>query len=121
MQKNLAKLPYVFLALVVVGSLLFYIASTAAAFDSFLNANRARPPLDYSHSSRYLVQPMPESRRAGMRAEDEVISVNGQALTGMAGLIDQTFNAHPGDVVSIAYRNRAGDMHTAQVTLMAPH
>lgn len=118
MQKNLAKLPYVLLALVVVGSLLFYIASTAAIFDSFLNANRARPPLDYSHSARYLVQPLPESRRAGMRAEDEVISVNGQPLTGMAGLINQTFNFHPGDIVSILYRNRAGDMHTAQVTLM---
>ncbi len=118
MKKNLAKLPYVLLALVVVGSLLFYLASTAAVFDSFLNASRARPPLDYSHSARYLVQPLPESRRAGMHAEDEVLSVNGQPFTGMAGLIRQTFQAHPGDTASIVYRNHAGETHTAQVQLM---
>ena len=119
MQKTLAKLPYVLLALVVAGSMLFYAVSTAATFDSFLNSSRARPPLDYSHSARYLVQPMPESRRAGMHAEDEVLSVNGQPLTGMASLIRQTFRAHPGDIASIVYRNHAGEMHTARVQLMA--
>jgi phosphoserine phosphatase RsbU/P len=120
MQKKLAKFPYLLLALVVVGSLLFYVASTAATFDSFLNPNRARLPLDYSHSARYLVQPLPESRRAGMQAEDEVLSVNGLPFTGMAELIRQTFYARPGDIFSIVYRNRAGGMHTAHVALMAP-
>ena len=77
MQTNPAKLPYLLLAILAVGSTLFYVASTAATFDSFLNANRARLPLDYSHSARFLVQPLPESRRAGMQAEDQVLSVNG--------------------------------------------
>ncbi len=99
MQTNLAKLPYLLLAILVVGSTLFYVASTAANFDSFLNPNRARPPLEYSHSARFLVQPLPESRRAGMDAEDEVLSVNGVPFTGMAGLIRQTFHAHPGQIV----------------------
>jgi phosphoserine phosphatase RsbU/P len=119
MQTNLTKLPYLLLAILVVGSTLFYAASTAAVFDSFLNPNRARPPLDYSHDARFSVQPLPESRRAGMAAEDDVISVNGVPFMGMAGLIDQTFHARPGEILSIVSRNRLGGMHTAQVQLMA--
>jgi len=119
MKTNLAKLPYLLLAILVVGSTLFYVASTAAIFDSFLNPNRARPPLEYSHSARFLVQPLPESRRAGMEAEDEVISVNGVPFTGMAGLIGQTFHAQPGQTISILYRDRSGQTRTAQVALMA--
>ena len=119
MQTNLAKLPYLLLAILAAGSSLFYVASTAAVFDSFLNANRARPPLEYSHNARFLVQPLPESRRAGMQAVDEILSVNGVPFTGMAGLIRQTFHAHPGQIVAIVYRNQAGGMHTAQVELMA--
>ena len=108
MKTNLAKLPYLLLAILVVGSTLFYVASTAAIFDSFLNPHRARPPLEYSHNAHFLVQPLPESRRAGMEAEDEVISVNGVPFTGMAGLIGQTFHAQPGQTISILYRDRAG-------------
>jgi phosphoserine phosphatase RsbU/P len=119
MENNHTKLQYLLLAMVVVGSMLFYVASTAATFDSFLNAGRARLPLEYSHSTRYLVQPRPESRRAGMHAEDQVISVDGLPFDGMAGLIRQTFFAHPGQIVSIVYRNQAGGLHTAQVQLMA--
>ena len=55
MQTNPAKLPYLLLAILAVGSTLFYVASTAAVFDSFHNANRARPPFDYSHSAHFLV------------------------------------------------------------------
>ena len=117
MQTNLTKLPYLLLAILVVGSTLFYAASTAAVFDSFLNPNRARPPLDYSRYARLPV--MPESKRAGMQAEDDVISVNGVPFMGMAGLIGQTFHARPGQTFSIVYRNRLGGMHTAQVQLMA--
>ncbi len=119
MRTNLAKLPYLLLAILVVGSTLFYAANTAATLDSFLNPNRARPPLEHSENARFLVQPLPESRRAGMAAEDEPISVNGVPFTGMAGLIRQTFHAHPGQIFSIVYRNRLGGMHTAQVRLMA--
>jgi phosphoserine phosphatase RsbU/P len=119
MQTNPAKLPYLLLAILAVGSALFYVASTAATFDSFFNADRARLPLDYSHSARFLVQPLPESRRAGMQAEDEVLSVNGVPFTGMAGLIRQTFHARPGQIVAIVHRNTAGEIHTAQVGLMA--
>src|SRR6201992_840815 len=119
MRTNLAKLPYLLLAILVVGSTLFYAANTAASFDSFLNPNRARPPLEHSDNARFLVQPLPESRRAGMAAEDEPISVNGVPFTGMAGRIRQTFHAHPGQIFSIVYRNRVGGMHTAQVGLMS--
>ena len=119
MQTNPAKLPYLLLAILAVGSALFYVASTAANFDSFLNANRARPPLDDSHSARFLVQPMPESRRAGMLPEDQVLSVNGLPFTGMAGLIRQTFHARPGQIAAIVYRNMAGGIRTAHVGLMA--
>src|SRR5246127_5220507 len=118
MSTNLAKLPYLLLAILVVGSTLFYAANTAATFDTFLNPNRARPPLQHSDNPRFLVQPLPESRRAGMAAEDEPISVNGVPFTGMAGLIRQTFYARPGQTFSIVYRSRAGGMHTAQVGLM---
>jgi sigma-B regulation protein RsbU (phosphoserine phosphatase) len=118
MQTNLAKLLYLLVALLAVGSSLFYVASTAAAFDSLLNANRARPPLDYSRSSRFLVQPLPESRRAGMDAVDQVVSVNGVPFTGMAGLIRQTYLARPGQIASVVYHNRGGGMHTAKVGLM---
>ena len=86
MRTNLAKLPYLLLAILAVGSLLFYVASTAAAFDSFLNPDRARPPLQQSDDARFLVQPLPESKRAGMAAEDEPISVNGVPFTGMAAV-----------------------------------
>jgi sigma-B regulation protein RsbU (phosphoserine phosphatase) len=119
MQTNLTKLAYLSLAILAFGSTLFYVASTAAIFDSFLNPNRARPPLDYSHSARYLVQPLPESRRAGMHPEDQVLSVDGIPFTGMAGLLRQTFHAHPGQTVAIVFRNQAGDVHTAEVVLMA--
>src|ERR1700722_6249488 len=119
MQTTLAKLPYLLLAILAVASAFFYVASTTAAFDSFLNANRARPPLDDSHDARFLVQPLPESRRAGMDAVDEVLSVNGVGFSGMAGLIRQTFHAHPGQIFAIVYRNQSGGMHTAQVGLMA--
>jgi sigma-B regulation protein RsbU (phosphoserine phosphatase) len=119
MQTTLTKLPYLLLAILVVGSTLFYAANTAATFDSFLNPNRARPPLEHSDNAHFLVQPLPESTRAGMAAEDEPISVNGVPFTGMAGLIRQTFYAHPGQTFSIVYRNRLGGMHTAHVGLMA--
>jgi phosphoserine phosphatase RsbU/P len=119
MQTNLAKLSYLLLALLVAGSSLFYAASTAAAFDSFLNADRARPPLDFSDNAHFLVQPLPESRRAGMQAEDQVVSVDGRPFTGMAGLIGQIFHAHPGQTVAILYRSQSGEMHTAHVQLMA--
>jgi phosphoserine phosphatase RsbU/P len=119
MQTNPAKLPYLLLAILAVGSSLFYGASTAANFDSFLNGNRVRPPLDYSHNSRFMVQPFSESRRAGMAAEDQVISVNGLPFTGMGGLIRQTFHARPGQIVVIVYRNAAGAMRSAQVQLIA--
>ena len=118
MENNHAKLSYLLLAILVVGSVLFYVASTAAIFDQFLNPNRARPPFDYSPNSRFLVQPMPESQRAGMRAEDQVISVNGVPFTGMAGLISQVFYAHPGDMVSVLYRNHAGATEIAHIHLM---
>jgi phosphoserine phosphatase RsbU/P len=117
MRTNLAKLPYLLLALVVAGSMLFYVASTVAIFDSFLNATRVRLPFQFAHSARYLVQPLPESRRAGMHPDDEVLSVDGVRFTGMAGLIRQTFHAHPGQVIAILYRNQAGEVHTAQVEL----
>ena len=74
---------------------------------------------DYSHDARFLVQPLPEARRAGMKAVDEVLSVNGVEFSGMAGLIRQTFHAHPGQIFAIVYRSHAGGMHTAQVELMA--
>ena len=119
MRTNLAKLPYLLLAILVVGSTLFYAANTAATFDSSLNPNRARPPFERSDNAHFLVQPLPESRRAGMAAEDEPISVNGVPFTGMAGLIRQTFHARPGQVFLISYRNRLGGMHTALVELMA--
>jgi phosphoserine phosphatase RsbU/P len=119
MQTNRAKLSYLLLAILVVGSALFYVASTAAIFDSFLNPDRARPPFDYSHNPRFLVEPLPESQRAGMEAEDEVVSVNGVPFTGMAGLITQAFHAHPGDTVYVLYRYHSGRMQTAQVRLMA--
>jgi phosphoserine phosphatase RsbU/P len=118
MQTNSAKLPYLLLAILAVGSTLFYAVSTTARFDSFLNGNRARPPLDYSHSTRFLVQLLPESQRAGMVAEDEVLSVNGLPFTGMAGLIRQTYHARPGQTAAIVYRNMAGGIRTAQVELM---
>src|ERR1700755_1914183 len=117
-RANLAKLPYLLLAMLVVGSTLFYAANTAATFDSFLNPNRARPPFEQSVSARFLVQPLPETRRAGMAAEDEPTSVNGVPFTGMAGLIRQTFHARPGQVFSVVYRNRLGGVHTAQVEPM---
>jgi phosphoserine phosphatase RsbU/P len=120
MKTNLAKLPYLLLAILVVGSTLFYVASTAAIFDSFLNPHRARPPLEYSHNAHFLVQPLPESRRAGMEAEDDVISVNGVPFTGMAKLIGQTFHAQPGQTIDILYRDRAGQTRMARVALM-PH
>jgi sigma-B regulation protein RsbU (phosphoserine phosphatase) len=120
MKTNLAKLPYLLLAILVVGSTLFYVASTAAIFDSFLNQHRARPPLEYSHNAHFLVQPLPESRRAGMEAEDDVISVNGVPFTGMAELIGQTFHAQPGQTISILYRDREGRTRMAHVGLM-PH
>ena len=119
MKTNLAKLPYLLLAILVVGSTLFYVASTAAIFDSFLNPHRARPPLEYSHNAHFLVQPLPESRRAGMEAEDDVISVNGVPFTGMAELIAQTFHAKPGQTISILYRDREGRTRMAHVGLMA--
>jgi sigma-B regulation protein RsbU (phosphoserine phosphatase) len=118
METNRAKLSYLLLAILVVGSLLFYVASTAAIFDQFLNPNRARPPFDYSPNSRFLVQPMPESQRAGMRAEDQIISVNGIPFTGMAGLISQVFYAHPGEMVNVLYRNHAGATEMAHIHLM---
>ena len=62
MKTNPTKLAYLLLTILAVGSTLFYAASTAANFDSFLNANRARPPLDYSHTARFLAQPLPESQ-----------------------------------------------------------
>jgi hypothetical protein len=43
MQTNRAKFSYLLLAILVVGSALFYLASTAAIFDKFLNPDRARP------------------------------------------------------------------------------
>src|SRR5271156_6476367 len=113
MQTNLAKLSYLCLALLIAGSSLFYVASTSAAFDSFLNAGRARPPLDFSENAHFLVQPLPEARRAGLQAEDQVVSVDGRPFTGMAGLIGQIYHAHPGQTVAILYRNRSGEMHTA--------
>ncbi len=119
MPTNLTKLAYLSLVILAFGSTLFYVASTAAIFDTFLNPNRARPPLDYSHSARYLVEPLPESRRAGMHPEDQVLSVDGIPFTGMAGLLRQTFHAHPGQTVAIVFRNQAGDIHTAHVVLMA--
>ncbi len=118
MRSNSTKLPYLLLAILVAGSMLFYAASTAATFDAFLNPDRARPPLQNPHSARYLVQPLPESMRAGMQAEDEVMSVNGVPYTGMADLIRQTFHDRPGDTVTVLYRTGAGGMHTAQVHLM---
>ncbi len=118
MQTNPTKVPYLLLAILAVGSTLFYVASTAATFDSFFNADRARLPLDYSHSAHFLVQPLPESLRAGMQAEDQVLSVNGVPFTGMAGLIRQTFHARPGHFAAIVYRNTAGGIRTAQVGLM---
>ncbi len=119
MQTNPAKLPYLLLAILAVGSTLFYAASAAANFDSFLNAKRARPPLGAPHSARFFVDPLPESRRAGMIPEDQVLSVNGQPFTGMAGVIRQTFHAHPGQIAAIVYRNMAGEIRTAHVGLMA--
>jgi phosphoserine phosphatase RsbU/P len=119
MRTSSTKLLYLLLAILGMGSTLFYVASTAATFDAFRNQDRARPPLENSHSARYLVQTLPESRRAGMHAEDEVISVNGLPYTGMAALIRQTFRARPGETVTIVYRGQAGGMHTAQVQLMA--
>ena len=119
MRTNLAKLPHLLLAILAVGSLLFYVASTAAAFDSFLNPDRARPPFEYSNNARFLVQPLPESKRAGMEAEDQVISVNGTPFTGMAGLIRQTFGGRPGQTFSIVYRNRLGGIRSTQIRLIA--
>ena len=119
MQTNPTKLSYLLLTILAVGSTLFYAASTAANFDSFLNANRALPPLDYSHTVRYLVQPLPESQSAGMVPEDEVLSVNGLPFTGMAGLIRQTYHARPGQTAAIVYRNMSGRIRTADVGLMA--
>ena len=106
MKINLAKLPYLLLAILIAGSTLFYVANTAAIFDGFLNPHRARPPLEYPHHARFLVQPLPESRRAGIKAEDDVLSVNGVPFTGMAELIPQTFHANPGQSVAIPYRDR---------------
>src|ERR1700761_8719245 len=119
MQTIRAKFAFLLLAILVAGSALFYVASTAAIFDSFLNPDRARPPFDFSRNPRFLVEPLPESQRAGMAAEDEVVTVNGVPFTGMAGLIDQSFRAHPGDTFDVLYRSPSGGMRTAQVRLMS--
>jgi phosphoserine phosphatase RsbU/P len=118
MQINLAKLPYLLLAILAACSGLFYVASTAASFDSFLNGDRARPPIQYTHNAHFLVQQLPELTRAGMHPEDEVFSVDGVPFTGMAGLIEQTFRARTGQTMVIVYRNKSGEIHTARVVLM---
>ena len=117
MQTNFAKLPYLLLAILAAGSALFYVASTAAVFDGFLNANRARPPLEYTHSARFLVQILPEARRAGMLPEDQILSVNGLPFTGMEGLLNQTFHARAGQIFSVVYRDPAGAVHSAEIAL----
>jgi sigma-B regulation protein RsbU (phosphoserine phosphatase) len=118
MRSHLTKLPYLLLVILAVASTLFYVASTAATFDDFLNPHRARPPLENSHSARYLVQPLPESQHAGMHPDDEVVSINGHPYTGMAGLIRETFRARPGEKLTFIFRSRDGNMHTAHVQLM---
>ena len=118
MQTSLSKVVYLLLVILACCSTLFYLASIAANLDAFLNANRARPPLDYSHSTQYLVEPLPESQRAGMHQQDDVLAVNGVPFTGMAEVIRQTFHTHPGQTASLELRNQAGEVRTVQVTLM---
>jgi phosphoserine phosphatase RsbU/P len=118
MRTYATKLPYLLLALLLAGSCLFYAASTAASFDTFLNKDRARPPLRYLHTARFLIQPLPESERAGLHPGDEVLSINGVPFTGMAGIIRQAFYAHPGEIAKIIYRNSTGGTHTAWVKWM---
>jgi phosphoserine phosphatase RsbU/P len=113
MQTQSNRLQYFLLGLLVLGSMLFFVVSTAATFDGLIRyADRARSPLDAS-----MARPMPEAVAAGIAPADEIVSVDGVPFTGMAGFLAQIYRAHVGDVITVIYRTPAGRMRTARVHL----
>ena len=118
MQTHSNRLQYFLLGLVVFGSMLFFLASTAATFDSLIHhADRARPPLEFSEGSNSMAKPRGEALAAGIQPTDNILTIDGVPYTGMAGLIRQIHRAHAGDFVTVVDRTPAGKLRTVRVRL----
>lgn len=63
------------------------------------------------------IRPMPEARKAGIRAGDIILSVGGRPFTGMERLLKETFRTPVGQHIAVAYRTPDGMTRTAQVAL----
>jgi phosphoserine phosphatase RsbU/P len=118
MQTQSNRLQYFLLGLLVLGSMLFFLASTAAIFDSLIHyADRARPPLEFSEAPSSMAKPLGEALAAGIQPADNILAINGVPFTGMAGLIRQIHGAHAGDLVTVVDRSPAGKLRTVRVRL----
>ena len=117
-RRRPANLQYFLLALVIFGSMLFYLATGAALVDSLVHhADRARLPFVFDPSVGVAIRPLPEAIAAGIHPGDIVLSVDGVPFTGMAGLLAQTYQARAGQSLSVLYRTPDGHVRTAQVPL----
>src|SRR5947207_1762489 len=60
-----------------------------------------------------------ESSKVGLKAGDEILSINSQPFTGDAVFYDALTKAHPDDLMEVTARHPGGDIVYAQIQLAA--
>src|SRR5437660_6840565 len=79
---------------------------------------RARAPLQYT-PWKIVQNASEESRKAGLKAGDEILSINGRPFTGDAVFHDAVTREHPGDLMEVMARHPGGRIVRARIQLAA--
>jgi sigma-B regulation protein RsbU (phosphoserine phosphatase) len=98
-----SRLQYALLALVAVGSLIFYLTSVAGSLDEIYGRNAVRLPLHFGYRLNVISGNTPEGYQAGLRWGDPVLAINGRPFTGYAVLMEELRKSHPGAPLAVTF------------------
>ncbi len=79
---------------------------------------RARAPFQYT-PWKIIQNSGEESRKTGLKAGDEILSINGRPFTGDAVFHDAVTRAHPGDLMEVIARHPGGSIFQSKIRLVA--
>lgn len=118
MLQRSARLQYLFLALVTALACTHVYLGIRENYRSLTYGHlRARLPFNDSYYGPFVAQVTQEGTEAGLRNDDTVLTVNGHPYRGRGILLEEVYNSHPGQPLTITYQRGNSSLATAVVTL----
>ncbi len=96
-----ARLQLALLAVVAIGSFIFYAASVSATLEEVYGDRVARNPTFHGFRLSAPTGVRDEAREAGVHVGDSIVAINGRPFTGYNVLLEELRKSHAGDVMQM--------------------